>query len=92
MKALDEFGDPKRTIVVVTSDRGWHVGEKLITGKNNLWERSTHVPLILTGTRNASGRTLPEPVELLDVYSTLADLCCMYQSDSHSRRSSWRLG
>ena len=38
-------GRADNTIIVLWSDNGWHLGEKLITGKNSLWDRSTHVPL-----------------------------------------------
>ena len=46
LAALDETGRADNTIVVLWSDNGWHLGEKLITGKNSLWDRSTHVPLM----------------------------------------------
>ena len=32
------------TIVVLWSDHGYHLGEKQITGKNTLWDRSARVP------------------------------------------------
>jgi arylsulfatase A-like enzyme len=49
LKALEETGRATNTVVVFWSDHGWHLGEKLITGKNTLWERSTRVPLIFAG-------------------------------------------
>jgi choline-sulfatase len=75
LTALQESGASRNTIVVLWSDHGWHLGEKLITGKNSLWERSTHVPLIFAGPGIHSGAQCREPVELLDIYPTLIDLC-----------------
>ena len=49
MEALQEAGLAENTIVVLWGDHGWHLGEKGITGKNSLWERSTRVPLIFAG-------------------------------------------
>ncbi|EGF28507.1 sulfatase [Rhodopirellula baltica] len=68
-------GTPHRdnTIICLWSDHGWHLGEKNVTGKNTLWERSTHVPLIFAGPGIVHGRT-QSPAELLDIYPTLSDL------------------
>ncbi len=63
------------TIVVLWSDHGWHLGEKGITGKNSLWERSTHVPFFIFRPAGTGGGRVVEPVELLDIFPTLADLC-----------------
>ena len=75
LTALEASGHADDTIVVVWSDHGWHLGEKEITGKNTLWERSTRVPLILAGPGISKSVSCNEPVELLDVYPTLLDLC-----------------
>ena len=75
LDSLEASGHAEDTIVVVWSDHGWHLGEKEITGKNTLWERSTRVPLIFAGPGIPHGTTCTEPVELLDMYPTLLDLC-----------------
>ena len=87
MDALDASPFADNTIVVLWSDHGWHLGEKAITGKNSLWERSTHVPLIFAGPKVAAGATCAHPVELLDIYPTLAELCDLPEPaglDGHS--------
>ena len=68
-------GLEKNTIVVLWSDHGWHLGEKGITGKNTLWERSTRVPLIFAGPGVAASAKCGRPAELLDIYPTLLELC-----------------
>lgn len=74
MTALDEAGLAHNTIVVVWSDHGWHLGEKGISGKNTLWERSTRVPLIFAGPGVKGGQRCLQPAELLDIYPTLIEL------------------
>ena len=74
MAALESSGHADDTIIVLWSDHGWHLGEKLITGKNTLWDRSTRVPLIFAGPGVASGAKSNRPAELLDIYPTLIDL------------------
>ena len=75
LDALDEAGLSENTIVVLWGDHGWHLGEKGITGKNSLWERSTRVPLVIAGPGVNSGGRCMKPAELLDLYPTLIDLC-----------------
>lgn len=75
LTALDQSGVADDTIVVLWSDHGWHLGEKQITGKNTLWDRSTRVPLIFAGPGVTSGGRCGQPAELLDIYPTLTELC-----------------
>jgi choline-sulfatase len=75
LDALEASGMADNTIVVLWSDHGYHLGEKAITGKNTLWERSTRVPLILAGPGVARGSRVQTPAELLDLYPTLIELC-----------------
>jgi arylsulfatase A-like enzyme len=75
LDALNAAGRQENTIIVVWSDNGWHLGEKGITGKCSLWDRSTHVPLIFAGPGTGRGTQCSQPAELLDIYPTLVELC-----------------
>lgn len=74
LDALNENGLSDDTIIVLWSDHGYHLGEKGITGKNSLWERSTRVPLIFAGPGVSAEARTSQPAELLDLYPTLIDL------------------
>lgn len=74
LAALEATGRAENTIVVLWGDHGYHLGEKLITGKNTLWERSTRVPLILAGPGIVRGARCARPAELLDIFPTLLEL------------------
>lgn len=76
LDALDASGRADRTIVVLWSDHGWHLGEKQHWRKFALWEEATRVPLAFVAPGvTASGGQCEAPTSLLDVYPTLADLC-----------------
>ena len=81
LDALQEQGYQENTVVVLWSDHGWHLGEKAITGKNSLWDRSTRVPLIFAGPGVARSSRCQKPAELLDLYPTLADLAGLPQPE-----------
>ncbi len=74
LEALEASGRAENTIVIAWSDHGYHLGEKLISGKNSLWDRSTRVPLIFAGPGIVAGTDCGRPVELLDIFPTLLEL------------------
>ncbi|HAK94192.1 MAG TPA: choline-sulfatase [Planctomycetes bacterium] len=77
LDALDATGRARDTVVVLWGDNGWHLGEKLISGKNSLWDRSTRVPLVFAGPGIAAGGRCERAVELLDIFPTLLALAGM---------------
>ena len=81
LDALKESGREGSTVVVLWSDHGWHLGEKGITGKNTLWERSTRVPLVFAGPGVTAGARCERPAELLDLYPTLTELAGLPAKD-----------
>ena len=75
LEALERNDLADDTIVVFWSDNGYHLGEKQITGKNTLWDRSARVPLIFAGPGVKEGQQCIRPAELLDMFPTLCELC-----------------
>ena len=75
LKKLKQTGLDKNTIVVFTSDHGYHLGEHGHWQKQTLFDNSTRVPLIFSGPGIESNiRIENSPVELIDIYPTLMDL------------------
>jgi len=74
--AVDKSPFKENTIIVVTSDHGWNMGEKDYLFKNALWEESTRVPFIIRAPGVAQPEGVAEhPISLIDLYPTLVDLC-----------------
>lgn len=76
LEALDASPLKENTIVVLTSDHGWQMGQKAYLYKNSLWQESTRIPLAIRAPGVAKvGGQCPRPVSLIDLYPTLVDLC-----------------
>lgn len=75
VQTLDDLDLWKNTVVVFYSDHGYHLGEHGgMWHKMSVFEQSARVPLVVIAPR-AAAKPCPRPVELVDVYPTLVDLC-----------------
>ena len=74
LEALKANGQYENTIVIFTSDHGYHLGEHDFWAKVSLREESAAVPLIICMPNQVPG-VCNSLVELLDLYPTVADLC-----------------
>ena len=78
IEALDQSAYRDNTIIVLWSDHGWHLGEKLHWRKFALWEEATHNVMYFAGPGITTGRS-DYPVSLMDIYPTLVELCGLPQ-------------
>lgn len=74
LQSLEATGLAENTIVVFTSDHGYHMGEHGHYQKTTLFENAARVPLIMTAPGIQGGVTTECPAEMVDFYPTLADL------------------
>ena len=76
---LDELDSKNlwdNTIVIFTSDHGLHMGEHQgIFLKNTLFEESLRIPFVVCAPGKLRGAVCHQPVEMIDLYPTLIELC-----------------
>jgi arylsulfatase A-like enzyme len=65
------------TVIVITSDHGFSLGEKKVWGKTKLWETHIRIPLIIADLRNVQMKTCNKAVGLLDLFPTFCDLAAV---------------
>lgn len=94
LNALESSPYADNTVVVLTSDNGYHLGEKDCIQKWHLWDESTRIPLLVhVPGAEGMGKDCPHPVSHIDLYPTLIELCGLspqphrgqeYALDGHS--------
>jgi iduronate 2-sulfatase len=88
LDALEKSGLKDNTIVVFTSDHGYHMGEHGHYQKRTLFEYSARIPLIISypGQRKKGQRT-GSFVEMIDFYPTLCELAGLEYPENISGKS-----
>ncbi len=84
LDAFQACGLAEDSIVIFASDHGDFLGEHGLFYKMSFLEHASHVPLIVHAPERFEARRVPEPVSLLDVTPTLADLARPGSSDELS--------
>ena len=74
LQQLDALNLAENTVIVLAGDHGYHLGEHGTWGKNTLFERSVHSPLIMSIPGQQPNQT-GALVELVDIYPTLCEAC-----------------
>jgi arylsulfatase A-like enzyme len=86
-KVLEERGMAGNTIIVMAGDNGLACGQHGLLGKQNLYEHSIGVPLIIAGKGLPVGRVIQAPCYLHDVYPTLCELAGLEIPESVTSKS-----
>jgi arylsulfatase A-like enzyme len=88
LDALEKSRYRDNTIVVLWGDHGYHIGEKDHIAKSALWEQTSRTPLIIydPGVSQGKGKC-KRPVGLVDLYTTLIDLCGLGKRNDLDGRS-----
>jgi len=83
IETLDKSRYAGNTIVIFWSDNGYHCGEKNHWEKTTLWEQAALTPLAIRAPGlTAAGQRCPRPVNTIDLFPTLVDLCGL-QAPNH---------
>tara|TARA_R110000850_G_scaffold8950_11_gene32960 strand:+ start:1432 stop:2844 length:1413 start_codon:yes stop_codon:yes gene_type:complete len=74
LDALEASGKKDNTYIFYSADHGLSVGHHGLIGKQNLFDHSVRVPLIVTGPGVDKGREVDAPVYLQDIMRTSLEL------------------
>ena len=86
LKSLDESGLRDNTIIVFASDNGLALGSHGLLGKQNVYEHSMRVPLIISGPNIPINQKTDAMSYLLDLFPTLCELASLPQpSELHGK-------
>lgn len=87
LTALDKAGSTDNTIIVFTSDHGLAIGSHGLRGKQNMYEHTIGVPLIVRGRGIPKGERTAAQCYLRDLYPTLCQLAGATAPDDLDGRS-----
>ena len=78
LSTLEQQAELDNTLIVFTSDHGYHLGEHGHWQKQTLFNDATRVPLIFAGPNiKKNNQPIEDPVELVDLYPTIMDMLDM---------------
>jgi arylsulfatase A-like enzyme len=73
-KALDDRGQRENTMIIFTADHGLAIGSHGLVGKQNMYEHTINVPLVIAGPGIPAGEWREAQCYLRDLFPTICDL------------------
>ncbi|MFN2351292.1 MAG: sulfatase-like hydrolase/transferase [Kiritimatiellia bacterium] len=87
LAALEKTGELDNTIIVFAGDNGLALGQHGLLGKQNLYEHSVRVPMLMAGPGVPAGEQRDDLVYLLDIFPTICEMLGLAAPDSVEGRS-----
>ena len=87
LSALEKSGQRDRTLVIFTSDHGLAIGSHGLRGKQNMYEHTVGVPLIMSGPGIPAGHRADAHCYLRDLFPTVCDLAGIHIPPSAEGKS-----
>lgn len=73
LERLAQIGEIENTLIIYTADHGMAIGRHGLQGKQNLYEHTWRVPMVVKGPGVPAGRRAQGNVYLMDLLATLCD-------------------
>lgn len=89
LEALKVSGHEENTVVIFSSDNGLAVGQHGLMGKQNVYEHSIRLPMVLKGPGIQAGARSGAFVYLHDLSSTILDIAGVAKPSDVHARSFW---
>jgi arylsulfatase A-like enzyme len=87
LEALKKTGKYENTIIVFSSDNGLAIGKHGLMGKQNVYDHSVHVPLIVSGPGIPRGEVRDQLCYIYDIYPTLCERAGLNTPDTVQYKS-----
>jgi len=81
LDALEKSGEADNTYIFFSADHGLAVGHHGLFGKQNMYDHSVRVPLMVLGPDVPKGKKVDAPVYLQDIMASTLDLAGMAKPD-----------
>jgi arylsulfatase A-like enzyme len=84
LDGLEQSPYKDNTVVIVWSDHGFHLGEKMHFTKFTLWEDAARTPFFIFDPRaqDSRGKRCDQPVSLMDLYPTICRIAGLELPDT----------